>query len=335
MIKSISPLGFPWKSQDPFLFCAYHEDNYPEGNEQLGPKAPLSGRNIGQDFAGIDGWNMYHGEVVPGFPSHPHRGFETVTVVQKGLVDHADSMGAAGRFGNGDVQWMTAGKGVQHSEMFPLLNKDRSNPFLLFQIWLNLPKKSKLVNPHFAMLWHEEIPIIKTKDSNGFSTEVTLVTGSYNEHNCKSPSPDSWAADPQNEVSIWTVTMEPNATWQFSGASQDVNRGLYFFKGSEISIDNQRIPVESNIHLDSDKNIIVKNGEQEAHFLFLQGKPINEPVAQYGPFVMNNELELRETMLEYQKTQFGGWPWEHHDQVHGPTKGRFAKHADGKLEERE
>ncbi len=124
----------------------------------MGPAESLAGRNIGQDFNPNEKWRMYHGEKVPGFPAHPHRGFETVTVVTKGVVDHSDSLGAAGRFGFGDVQWMTAGKGVQHCEMFPLLHKDKENPLELFQIWLNLPKASKMVAPHFAMLWSDAIP---------------------------------------------------------------------------------------------------------------------------------------------------------------------------------
>ena len=111
-ILDISTLGFPWKTEDPFLFSAYHDDTYPAGKKNLGPKVSLAGRSIGQDFTIKDGWRMYHGERVPGSPSHPHRGFETITVVKKGLVDHADSLGAAGRYGSGDVQWMTEGGDV-------------------------------------------------------------------------------------------------------------------------------------------------------------------------------------------------------------------------------
>ena len=92
----------------------------------MGPAVSLAGRDIGQDFSRKDGWSMYHGETVPGFPGHPHRGFETVTIVRQGLIDHSDSLGAAARFGMGDVQWLTAGRGVVHSEMFPLL--DRTGP---------------------------------------------------------------------------------------------------------------------------------------------------------------------------------------------------------------
>ena len=142
-IVNVAPLGFPWPTKDPFLACVHHVDLYPKGNDRLGPAASLAGRDIGQDFAGKDGWRMYHGAVVPGFPQHPHRGFETVTVMRDGYIDHSDSLGATARFGKGDVQWLTAGAGIVHSEMFPLLDPDRPNRLELFQIWLNLPARSK------------------------------------------------------------------------------------------------------------------------------------------------------------------------------------------------
>ena len=133
-VLRVEPLGFPWETSDPFLFCVHHDDAYPAGNEVLGPAASLDGRQMGEDFAGKDGWRMYHGRHVPGFPQHPHRGFETVTVVRRGLLDHSDSLGAAARYGRGDVQWLTTGgRGILHSEMFPLLERAQPNPLELFR----------------------------------------------------------------------------------------------------------------------------------------------------------------------------------------------------------
>ena len=166
-ILDTRPLGFPWETADPFLFCVHHDDAYPAGNDRLGPAASLAGRALGQDFEGKDGWRMYHGQTVPGFPQHPHRGFETVTIVRRGLIDHSDSLGAAARFGGGDVQWLTAGAGIVHSEMFPLLDAKGPNPVELFQIWLNLPAEDKLVPPHFSMLWDRDIPRARVRRRSG------------------------------------------------------------------------------------------------------------------------------------------------------------------------
>src|SRR5215470_11083638 len=219
----VFPLGFTWETQDPFLFCVHHDDKYPAGNDRMGPAASLAGRNIGMDFEGKDGWRMYHGEEVPGFPGHPHRGFETVTIVRRGLIDHSDSLGAAARFGRGDVQWVTAGKGIVHSEMFPLLERDKPNPLELFQIWLNLPRADKLVEPHFSMLWHETVPTTTFEDVAGRKTEITIVAGALGDAKAPSPPPRSWAARPESGVAIWSITMEPHATWTLPAGPRGVN----------------------------------------------------------------------------------------------------------------
>lgn len=334
-VKKIEQLNFPWQTQDPFLFCAYHLDAYPEGKEDLTPNASLDGRMIGQDFAGIDGWNMYHGSTVPGFPQHPHYGFETITIALEGLVDHADSMGAAGRFGNGDVQWMTAGGGVNHSEMFPLHHSDQPNPMLMFQIWLNLPGKSKRVDPHFRMLWSEEIPKIKVKDEQGKESEVTLVAGEFNGEKALKPTPDSWAADSKNDVNIYVIKMEAGAKLELPVGSEESNRTLYFHKGDLASISGKEFEINHAVHLAPNAETTIENGNSEGHFLLLQGKPMGEPVVKYGPFVTNTNAELQEVVSRYQRTQFGGWPWPKNDQVHEKGRGRFALHADGMLDEKD
>ncbi len=332
-VLSVEPLGFPWKTFDPFLFCAHHDDHYPKGNEQMGPAASLEGRRIGMDFGRKDGWSMYHGEQVPGFPQHPHRGFETVTLVRDGFIDHSDSMGATARFGNGDVQWMTAGKGVVHCEMFPLRSREKDNPVELFQVWLNLPRRDKMVEPYFTMLWGEAIPRHVFTDDAGRETEVVTVAGKLVDGEMPAPPPDSWAGDPRNQVAIWTIKLAPGAKWTMPSAGPGVNRGLYFFKGSSIRVDGQKIPASSGMRVQGDAPIALENGPDESELLLLQGRAIAEPVVHHGPFVMNTREEIQQAFADYRATQFGGWPWPGPDPVHPREQGRFALHATGKREE--
>lgn len=332
-ILNIESLSSPWKTQDPFIFCAYHNDKYPGGNESFGPNVSLKGRNIGSDFSNKDGWSMYHGEKVPGFPVHPHSGFETVTIVNKGLADHSDSLGAFGRFGNGDVQWMTAGKGIQHSEMFPLLNKT-SNHLELFQIWLNLPEKSKKVDPHYKMLWNNDIPIINITDINGKETEVKIIAGNLKDAFAVQPTPNSWAADTDNLVQIWTIKIPTQGSFKIELEKSDVTRSLFFYSGDSVLINSTEVNVNHLIELDSNHSIEIENVGSDAYFLFLQGKPINEPVVNYGPFVATSQAALRETMQVYQQTNFGGWPWESSEPVHGSEIIRFSQLKDGRRVEK-
>ena len=204
-ILETRPLGFPWETADPFLFCVHHDDKYPAGNEAMGPDASLAGRDLGRDFAGKDGWRMYHGETVPGFPQHPHRGFETVTIARSGYIDHSDSLGATARFGKGDTQWLTAGAGIVHSEMFPLVDREAPNPVELFQIWLNLPAEDKMAPPHFAMLWAPEIPAVHHVDDAGKKTDVTIIAGPLGGLTPPAPPPRSWAARENTGVAIWCL----------------------------------------------------------------------------------------------------------------------------------
>ena len=331
-VFNIKPLDFLFEVSDPFLFCAHHRDQYPAGTTEMGPPAAsLRGRNIGQDFTLREGWRMYHGETVPGFPEHPHRGFETVTIVLEGFVDHSDSHGQAGRYGMGDVQWMTAGSGLQHSEMFPLLSQDKENPAELFQVWLNLPQSRKMADPFFKMLWSEKIPVVTIPDESGRSATVRVIAGNLGEISAVAPAPDSWAADPDNHVAIWLIRMEPGVKWTLPAAHQEVNRTLYFYRGESLRIGEQTILADHSFSVTT-REVIIENGSGEGFLLLLQGKPINEPVVQYGPFVMNSQPEIRQAVADYQSTGFGGWPWSRRDPVHPLTGGRFAKYSDGTVE---
>jgi hypothetical protein len=333
-ILSISPLGFPWQTLDPFLFCVHHLDHYPAGNAAMGPAASLAGRNIGQDFAGKDGWSMYHGKTIPGFPAHPHRGFETVTIVRQGHIDHSDSLGATARFGPGDVQWLTAGQGIVHCEMFPLRHTDQANTAELFQIWLNLPASHKMVKPHFTMLWAENIQDVHHLDAHGLATDIRVVAGNLQEARGLPPPPDSWASQHNADVAIFTVRMAPGARWTPPPANAGTRRQWYVFKGNGLRMNDQAVAVKSAVEVRAQDLVEFVNGDSVSEMLMLQGRPIAEPVAQHGPFVMNTRAEIEQAFNDYRQTEFGGWPWAGPDPVHPREKGRFALHADGQLEER-
>ncbi len=329
------PLGFPWETVDPFLFCVHHDDAYPAGNEKMGPAASLAGRNLGQDFVVKDGYRMYHGDVVPGFPQHPHRGFETVTIVRRGHIDHSDSLGAAARFGGGDTQWLTAGRGVVHSEMFPLLEREKPNPLELFQIWLNLPSEDKFVDPHFTMLWREDIPHVAFADESGRNAHVTVIAGALGEVRAPTPPPKSWAARPDTDVAIYALRLEPGAAYTLPAAKAGTRRVLYFFRGSAMRIGTRDLNGSLAVEVRANEACPLVAGADECEILVLQGRPIAQPVAQHGPFVMNSRAEIQQAFSDYQQTRFGGWPWPSDDPVHGRDEPRFARHADGRIETRE
>jgi redox-sensitive bicupin YhaK (pirin superfamily) len=332
-VLETAPLGFPWVTVDPFLFCVHHDDAYPAGNEKMGPAASLEGRNLGQDFELKDGFRMYHGHVVPGFPAHPHRGFETVTIARRGYIDHSDSLGAAARFGKGDVQWLTAGGGIVHSEMFPLIEKSQPNPVELFQIWLNLPRDDKLVAPHFSMLWSQEIPRIVRRDAAGRTAEITIVAGALDERAAPSPPPHSWAKRSDSDVAIWSIVAQAGASFSLPPAARsDTVRTLYFFRGSSLSIGGEMQREHAAIVVASDRELELVAGDAETEILMLQGRPIGEPIVQYGPFVMNSREEIELAISDYRRTRYGGWPWPADDPVHDRERGRFARHADGRVE---
>lgn len=330
----IQKLGFPWETEDPFLMTVHHKDAYPSGNDQQGPNASLEGRNLGEDFTLRDGFRMYHGKTVPGFPVHPHRGFETVTVVLEGLIDHFDSYGSTGRFGNGDVQWMTAGKGSQHSEMFPLVHQDKGNPLEFFQIWLNLPVKDKFADPEYKMLWAEDIPEVQSADTNGQKTTVRLIAGNVMGQSSLEPNSASWANDKNHHVGICVIHMMPEAVFVLPAVSATMTRNLYYYQGDTLNIDETAIETNHRVKLAGDQEVTITNGSSESYMLLLEGEPIQEPVISYGPFVMNTEQEIRDAFKDYQNTQFGGWPWDRPDPVNKRESGRFARYADGRVEKR-
>jgi redox-sensitive bicupin YhaK (pirin superfamily) len=323
LIKAVSKLGFPWQTVDPFLFCVFHRDLYPAGNAK-DMTAPVTGN--GADFDWSKPFRMYHGIDIPGFPAHPHRGFETVTCTVGGgnsaVVDHCDSKGNGARYGSGDVQWLTAGAGIAHGELFPLRNVDEPNHLKLFQIWLNLPKKDKLAEPAFVMHWAEDI-----QHAVDGKSSVTVWAGQHGAAKGLAPPPSSWAANADNDVAIFHIVLQPQgsvtvAPARIGGAA---NRRLYLFEGaSGVTIGGASAPVKNAFDLDAAQSAELKNGgDTVAEFLMLQGRPIGEPVVARGPFVMNEASEIGDAYRDYAETRFGGWPWPSEAHVFPREKGRF------------
>jgi redox-sensitive bicupin YhaK (pirin superfamily) len=159
---------------------------------------------------------MYHGSTVPGFPEHPHRGFETITFARKGYIDHSDSLGAAARFGRGDVQWMTAGSGVVHCEMFPLLSPDGPNTVELFQIWMNLPAERQDGRSLLHHALERADPAPRHVDDAGREAEVTVIAGELRRAHSARAAARLVGVAPEADVSILHIVLEPGATWSHS-----------------------------------------------------------------------------------------------------------------------
>jgi redox-sensitive bicupin YhaK (pirin superfamily) len=224
---------------------------------------------------------------------------------------------------------MTAGVGVQHSELFPLLKKDDVNTLELFQIWLNLPKRSKKSPAYFKMFWSEKIPQFTSDDKK---VEVSLIAGQYNQMQALPPPPDSWAADPENEVTVLLVKVAEGGVFHLPRTKVMANRTLYFFAGEALELNGQAIQGKSGVEVDSSDDLEIQSVKGPAEFLLLQARAMGEPVFQHGPFVMNTREDIVKTFEEYQRTQFGGWPWPEEEMVHGPDIERFAKYPDGRTE---
>jgi redox-sensitive bicupin YhaK (pirin superfamily) len=178
------------------------------------------------------------------------------------------------------------------------------------------------------MLWNEDIPQVTVSDGQAWSSQVTVIAGEYDGTKAPQPAPDSWARDPANHVDIFLAHMASGARLPLPTKSDTVNRTLYLYNGTQISINGETLGSAQSAILDR-VDLELHNTGESADLLILQSEPIDEPVAQYGPFVMNTEQEIQQAFSDYRRTQFGGWPWDRPDPVHPRHEGRVAYYADG------
>jgi redox-sensitive bicupin YhaK (pirin superfamily) len=184
------------------------------------------------------------------------------------------------------------------------------------------------------MIWDAQVPRVQSVDANGKGTAVAVYAGSLGEVAPPAPPPDSWASQDGADVAIWSIALEPGARWTLPPArDRRTVRTLYFFTGTSVQIGSRTIAQRSLIELAADRPVEIEAGADKVELLLLQGRPIGEPVAQYGPFVMNTRAELEQAFTDYRRTEFGGWPYPSPGPVFPRQRGRFAQHADGSVEE--
>jgi redox-sensitive bicupin YhaK (pirin superfamily) len=226
-------------------------------------------------------------EYIAGFPSHPHRGFNTFTYMIDGHMEHQDSMGNTGNLGPGGGQWMKAGSGVIHSEM-PMQDNGLMRGF---QLWINLPAANKMDTPEYQEYGSNAFPLIETPDCI-----IKVIIGQF-------ASKSSPIVDDITNVSFLDVQLKTGKRFEHELPAEN-NSFLYVFEG-DGQLNGQKAPLNTLIALGTDDNTPdFTAGEQGARFIVISGKPINESIVQYGPFVMNTREEIEQAMRDYQSNSF-------------------------------
>lgn len=227
-----------------------------------------------------------------GVDVHPHKGFETVTIAYKGSVEHYDSKGNSGVINPGDVQWMTAGAGILHKEFHEREFSKNGGLFEMIQLWVNLPKKDKLTEPKYQGLVASEINKVSLADNGGV---VNIIAGEYNGV--------KGSASTFTKLNLFDIHLNKDGEL-ITDIPASHNTAILIVEGS-IEVNNQKANEHNFILFKNEGEEIKIKANDKSVLLLLSGEPINEPIAQYGPFVMNTQQELQETFKEYQEGKFG------------------------------
>ena len=227
-----------------------------------------------------------------GVGRHPHRGFETVTVVYQGEVEHRDSTGAGGLIGPGDVQWMTAAGGIVHEEFHSRAFTERGGTIEMVQLWVNLPARDKMSEPGYQTLLDAQIPSVDLPDGAG---RVRVIAGEYG--GGKGP------ARTHTPIDMWDIRLAQGGVASFDGTPGHtlalvVLRGTVLVNGETLAREGQLV------HFERDGTGVTLEANNDAILLWLSGEPIDEPVVGYGPFVMNTQAEIQQAIEDYNAGRF-------------------------------
>ncbi|MGD8638181.1 MAG: pirin family protein [Nitrosopumilaceae archaeon] len=238
---------------------------------------------------------VYAPNEAKGASPHPHRGFETVTYMIEGAFEHKDSQGNSGKLLPGDVQWMTAGSGVIHSELPEKEFAKKGGRFHGLQLWVNLPKKEKMIKPRYQEISSDDIPVAKTDDG---SVQVKVIAGES--------MGTKAVIDTKIPIVYLHFKLQPNATFT-QNIPQNYNAFAYVIKGNAF-FGSEKVIAKKNQAVFFDQkgeHVILSSHNASAEVLLIAGTPINEPVKRYGPFVMNTEEELQQAINDFQNGKMG------------------------------
>ena len=227
---------------------------------------------------------------------HPHRGFETVTIVYRGEVEHRDSTGKGGLIGPGDVQWMTAASGILHEEFHSQSFTRKGGTLEMIQLWVNLPARDKNAAPRYQTLLDEEIPAIDLPEGSG---SIRVIAGDYRGH--------AGPARTFTPIDIWDLRLNRGGTASLA-LPEGRTLGIVVLRGNILVNDADKAREAQFVLLDREGGEVTIEGETDATLLILSGEPIDEPVAMHGPFVMNTRDEIRQAMADFQSGRFGKIP---------------------------
>lgn len=231
-------------------------------------------------------------EDLRGVDVHPHKGFETVTIAYKGAVEHYDSSGNSGVIHPGDVQWMTAGKGILHKEFHERQFSRKGGPFEMVQLWVNLPRKDKGVEGHYQAITKDQMGKVEIPNDGGV---VNVIAGQFNE--VVGP------AETYSPVNLFDIKLKKDGEITAS-VSESHNTALLVINGS-IEVNGEEVREHDFVLFENKGNEIALKASVDSVVLLLSGEPIDEPIVSYGPFVMNTEAEIREAISDFQSGKFG------------------------------
>lgn len=255
----------------------------------------ISDRKLVSPFLMLDfnpAYDFGPSEQPRGVDVHPHKGFETVTIAYQGSVAHHDSSGNSGVIHPGDVQWMTAGAGILHKEYHETNFSKAGGPFEMVQLWVNLPKKDKLTAPKYQALEAAKMNKVTLPENGGY---VNVIAGSLNGM--------KGSASTFTPINVYDVKLNAKGNLEFE-TPENHNTFILVING-KVEINGETADTHQFVIFKNEGESISIKAETDSVLLVLSGEPIDEPIAQYGPFVMNTQEELQEAFQEYQSGKFG------------------------------